>query len=396
MKVLRTFCLLVSLCCGLSCFSANMSVDKIQTNRIDSLTLIVQQLQGQIREISKYNDHLCKLVDNEQEANSNAISNIANLIDVGNRVLNGWGVVLSCLTLFITIGGIVLGRYISKRWKEVSEIENNLQATEKKFRESYAKYTATTKEIKKMLNEAEKTNDDTKTISQEANKLNEQIQHDIQSLYLRLRDEETKTILQRLIDSPEDVSNAAMTLYSRVLDKSFFKDLKSAYQNLLTRDKTNIQRYEETYQSLFYQHFTTEAMEDPDLVKMFIEGLPASISYAFLNDVVKSTKDYMLAMEYYSDTDKITYISQYVLALKNTRFSIPDSIFDDLLSKLSSDIIHKIWEIVSKEGKVELTMQISNYLIDMYERKDKLSIPEMDFVKKYKAYIEKSMPVKDK
>lgn len=395
MKSLRIFSLWVLLGCSTLCFCANKSIDKIQTNRIDSLTLCVRQLQDKIEGISRYNDHLCKLVDKEQEANANAIDNIANLIDAGNRVLNGWGIVLSCLALVIAIGGVVLGRYISIKWQQVSEIARNLQSTEKEFHDHYTQYAAMTEEVKEMINEAKKTNDDTRAISQAANELNQQIQDNIESLYLRLRDEETKTILQRLKDSPEDVDNAAATLYSRVLDKRFFIDLKLAYQNLLTRDEVAIRDHEDTYQSLFYLHFTKEAMRDPNLVEMFIKGLPESISRAFFTDVVKSTKDYMSAIEIYSNEEKITYISDYVLALQNASFSIPNSIFDDLFEKLPSDIIHKVWTNISHEDGIELfAVQISDYLTDMYDKKDNLTTSEKKFMEKYKAYIKQHTSAK--
>lgn len=229
---------------------------------------------------------------------SESQNTVANAIAASDRYL-------SIASIAISIIAVALGVYVGWCYSRVERIKKVVEDKES--------------DILRLMEEVEKTN--------------RQINGDLSSLYKRLRREETVTLLDRLVEVPEDISNIDHQLLSRELMEEDYERLKNAFSQLQD-DETQRQ---DTYISLFFQHFAGLGIKDEDIRKHFIEKLSLLISLCFKKDILKSTTDMVAGLKTLSPDIRLQVVVPYYKVLKSSEFKDMYDLVDLLKSVLTED-----------------------------------------------------------
>lgn len=238
---------------------------------IDSFTCCIDSLQAKLCVFQMKADLTYELMETSNDSISNQLSAASWL--------------LGLIALLLSLGGIILGYYISQKKREI---------------ESIAKTISDTKEaVSKMAKATEA--------------LDEKIHKNLSSLYKDLRKEETNTLLDRLVEEPRDVSNLADVLLARDIEGIEYDKIKKAYHKLHQEvgGALSLADYELAYLILLFQHFFYQTLMDDEMRQLIIEKIELVFAGAFKRDMVKSTKELCNVL---SD-DSITFNKEDILVI---------------------------------------------------------------------------------
>lgn len=183
----------------------------------------------------------------------------------------------------------------------------------------------------------------------EVRSLVDEINDNINELYVKIRRKDTKTMLQRLVDVPDDISNLIEILLSRNLEKEDFLTLKKAYQSLVNkgRDKDNPgfgrQSLGDEYLLLFFQHFVGLAVEDDYLKDKIVAYFNTGMNCAFDNDIIKVITDLgEVLSNKESKIDRRIILSELIKVLKTSYNTNDHPEYLDMLKDKIKD--ETLWE----------------------------------------------------
>ncbi len=265
----------------------------------DSLQRNVDALQAKLEALQSKTDLLTNVVETANDGVSNQLSSATYWLEV--------------IAILITIGGFVLGFYISYKKRQIEKMAQTVDDKKK-----------VVEELAKVVDEKK---DDVDVIAKSTEELDKKIHGDLTGLYKDLRKEETNALLERLVLEPQDVENLGTVLCARDIDETGYVKLKTAYFTMkkMLEDgsqKNVVRDYSEYYIVLFYQHFFYKALIDDEISPEFEKYYGSIFSRAFNRDMIKSTIDLCKALSEETSTfDKELVLVTYLKALNSSQFS---------------------------------------------------------------------------
>lgn len=250
------------------------------------------------------------------------IDAVRRIIDVSNSTIaneiSAVNTMLVAFTIVFGVVGVFLGWYISLLHRKVSKMSDNIAEKEQK--------------IINLANTVEETD--------------RKIHTDIGGLYEDLRKEETMTLLRRLEEEPLDISNLSSLLMTRTLSGEGFVILKKAYIKLkslgpeIDQDRVIEPSFRQQYIIIFFQHYLREAILDEELRPDVVKDYKRSMQCAFKRDIIKSTKDFCLALsEDKVQFDKVLLLADYLKALNHSGYRNLIELKNIFQEKLNSNVL---------------------------------------------------------
>ena len=305
---LLTFLLIVLQLVTTQHISNNDSVLNARINQVNSdnqeLLHIATCLQDRQGLVEQKVDGLFDIVSISNGSINNSLSSTNSLLTIVAIIIS---VIAAVLSIYVT--------YLERKIKQMKEVVKDKET-----------------EVRALVNE---------------------INNNINGLYVKIRRKDTKTMLQRLVDVPDDISNLIEVLLSRDLEKEDFLTLKEAYQNLVNKGRENDnpgfgrQSKGEEYLLLFFQHFVGLAVEDDFLKDKTIAYFNTGVNCAFENDIIKVINDLgEVLSNKESKIDRLTILSELIKALKTSYNTSNNPEYLDMLkNKIKDD---KLWEEAEK------------------------------------------------
>lgn len=305
----------------------------------DSLQSRVDALQARLDALQAKSDLVYSVVESSNSGVSNQLSTVTIWLEI--------------IAIVITIGGVFLGFYISKKRREI---------------EKMAKTVDEKKEIVETLaqtvdEKAEKVD----AISETTKELDKKIHNDLTGLYKQLHQEETKSLLERLILEPLDISNIIRLLLARDMVNDYFFLLRKAYLNFLEIVKSDRDEnrnaendyyvdgsyYEPNfdYTALFFQHYFEQSIKDDVIRPYMMAQLIEIINGAFKRDMLKSTECLCNALSDKTATfDKLYVLVDFLSSLNNTKHRDFTDLKVLLEMKIDPDLLNKSKEICKEQN----------------------------------------------
>lgn len=364
--VIRRLTLLALLCLvNTFGFARITKVDSLSVRVVDIETQLhverqaISILQKEVGIYEKSLECIEEHVDRVNEEISNQIASSSHTIQV-------WGWIFTVLAILVSIAGILFAYYIHKTSKDMSRLtseaaEQLKQAEEQSndINEMQQRTMSQQSEIKKALLEIENQ-------KHELQKLYSDIQNNSQKIYTSMRREETTALLTRLEEIPEDIVNISKTLFTRILNDADFTKLLNAYNNLIARSKElsnisttaelrtkdyNFARLEDSYLSLFAQHFMDKSIVNEEIRELLRSHFFILFNECFFrNDAEKSTKDFKQGILNLSDEKlQMDLMKEFVEAIIQSRYQKLTELYDILLSGWTELQLREIWEAVTKK-----------------------------------------------
>jgi uncharacterized protein YoxC len=293
MRILKALLLIVVLVVGV-CAQGAETVESL-SKRLDGVSDDIQRIESKTEQLA------------QMQSMSNEV--ISNGLSASNRLVSAFGII-------VTIVAVGLGIYVSKMEKRIKRLRNDVEEKESTVRE-----------------------------------LVNQVNKDIDGLYVRIRKADTKSILERLTEVPQDIANVNELLLARELQPEDFSLLKTAFLKLLDSGDFDllgglgVAGVGDQYAGLFIQHFLAESLKDatirPHVLKVFEEW---TADDAFPNDLEKAARDIAPILKDSSvDLDRKDLLRSFVKGLKASRYK--DN--KDLLAKIKGNIDNDaLWEEV--------------------------------------------------
>lgn len=217
--------------------------------------------------------------------------------------------------------------------------------------------------------------------------INDQIQKDIQGLFIKIKREETKYILSRLVSVPEDITNCLNQLLSRDLEPDDFESLVEAYLKVEVEPEDPLAMrirlsFKDSYKLLFFQHFLYYAVKDARINNDLIEFYGDAMNCEFENDIMKSTNDFFDAINEVGVHKKSFEIENFLTSLNNSKFKNSVNIYDLIFNKIhSKDDKFKFYKILSGNPLFyKIRFQYGNNLKKHFESNDTLSHEEIEIL----------------
>lgn len=296
----------------------------------DSLQRSVDSLQAKLDAVQAKSDLVYSIVESSNSGVSNQLSTITIWLEI--------------IAIVITVGGVFLGFYVSKKRREIERMAKTVD--EKKV---LVEGLADTVDVKKQEVEAlAKTTED----------LDKKIQSDITGLYNKLRKEETKTFFQRIAKEPQDIENLSNLLLAREVDTENFPLLKQAFLKLAeipkVEEKIDLEKgvfrlnsdTNKSFMLQFFQHFFYQSIKDDDIRPVFVENFKNVFDNAFESDIIRAAEGICKALiDDDSKFDKVYVLTEFLKAInlsKFENFSLLRGILEDNLSK--QDLLQKAIE----------------------------------------------------
>ena len=318
-----------------------------------------KEIEASLKELSSHVNCLEYVVDKQKDIIAQEQSVIENVFSSTSWQLNIFGILL-------TIGGIALGWFISRKEKNM---KNLLDTVEKKQ-----------KEITSLKQDIEATD-------QSMRKLNDEMQNNVDGLYKRLRRNETISLLERLVNVPEDIGNLTDLLLARDLEYEDFNMLFNAYTKLMEEcaDYAKIskgfkQSDQNQYLLLFFQHFCGKAIQTSILRKDLIEYFPTALRCAFKSDVRNSLSSLIEALNNNTiDGGNESILAQYIIALYCSQHKNYTEAYQLIIDNCKDSInLQSVWNMLV-EQKV-IIEPFGNLLCEKYKE-------DTEFTKKVKKQI---------
>lgn len=274
----------------------------------DSLQSKVDSLQAKLDALQAKSDLMYSVVESSNSGVANQLSTITIWLEI--------------IAIVITVGGVFLGFYVSKKRREIESMAQTVD--EKKI---------LVETLAKVVDEkAEKVD----TIAKTTEDLDNKIHNDLTGLYKQLHHEETKSLLERLVLEPLDISNIIKLLLARDIDEDNFDLLREAFLKFLETVKNDSNEkttdgndytisgsyYEPNFnfQILFFQHYCEQSIKDDAIRPYMMEQLIDIINGAFKRDMLKSTKGLCKVLsDEVTTIDKVDVLVGFLQALNNTK-----------------------------------------------------------------------------
>ncbi len=230
------------------------------------------------------------------------VQTLKDMVGISNSLIaneiSSVNLVLTIVSIIIAVLSAILGWYVTMMYNRIKDMKKDITDKEASVMET----------------------------SKKVNEINEKIQSDISGLFSQLEEEESIRLLKRLERIPEDIGNLNETLLTRELDNKWFPILKNAYFKLLRGKEADFiprlgsQSKKNSYLLLFFQHYLGLAVTDKDLQEDIINYFPSGCMCAFENDIEKSTKDLLEALNKLPNRGKATEIlAKYLMAVNESR-----------------------------------------------------------------------------
>ena len=397
----------MSLVLFLCVVSLNLSAKTIESVKYDSLSQQVSGLKVQLnearKEIELVRKELCvneksqQTIEEHMDMTNEAI---ANQLAASSHTIQIWGILFSLLAIVLSVGGILLAHHVNKMWANLEKLSSEVECQIKQaddtlgeINEQQQRVSAQQKEIHAMLNA-------TDDKCRELQAINQDIQDNMQAIYAKLRREETIALLHRLESIPEDIVNVEDILLARNLEKSDYKSLRMAYDNLIHRceelngvatinalrqKSSEFIRYEEKYALLFAQHFMDEAIRDPDLLELMRIRFGTFYGANFFkNDAEKSTKDFKQGISVLNEELQTKLLVELINAIVKSRYEGIAEFYSVLLSDLPEAQIQMIWDGVSPNSTN--AVHFAKYLKELVESLN----PQSDLLLAIDRYLEEN------
>ena len=277
-------------------------------SRISIVEESVRELQLDVEKNSIYLNGIDNRVDNLVELQELAIADLSNELNVSNRVVSIFAIILAILAVF-------LGIYVTWMERKVKNISNQVAEKEKETRD-----------------------------------LVDMINGNIDGLYERIRRADTVSLLKRLILVPRDIVNIEARLLSVSLEECDYSLLRSAYSKLVEEGQVDSYvgdssvTYGMKYYLQFFQHFLGKVIADSELRDTIIAFFPAGIQCSFTNDIDKSTRDLGMALaDKGLAIDRASILFEYRKALEYSKYRNRESVIDTLRHAIQND---EVWDDV--------------------------------------------------
>ena len=246
--------------------------------------------------------YLDKRLQDNENLTEKSFSSISAQLSVSEVFVGGVSVILTVLGLF-------LGLYINKKYKQVEQISQQVINLKSDNEELLRKATIAKEEVEK---------------------INNSINSNMSDIYEKVKREETVSLLCRLVDVPQDISNLGTLLLSRKLECSDFDKLKTAYLKLgsLIDSSSFLNDPKSSYQTLFFQHFFVQSINDRDISKDIIEFISDGIECAFENDIENTTKEFSILLRDENIAPYNNVVIEYFKGLSQSKFKTYKRIYE--------------------------------------------------------------------
>ncbi|OEY71713.1 hypothetical protein [Salegentibacter salarius] len=263
---------------------------------------------SEITELQKTVGSLEKELENQEKINNRSYSSISNQISAASWNLTIFGILFGVAALFI-------GVYVTYIERKIIDLKDK--------NETLLEKTLKTKE--------------------EVVAINDNINNNLNKIFLKIRREETIHILKRLTKIPEDIGNFTQQLLSRELERDDFNYLKEAYKNLGPKPQPDEDSWIKldlshhgSYQLVFFQHFLDLALKDEIIGPHMADKYESAIKSSFKNDMIKSTEDFSRALVDLGLENRKNDINKYFEGLSKSDFKNNSDIMNILLNSLQS------------------------------------------------------------
>lgn len=286
---------------------------------LDSLQSKVNLLQAKLDALQAKSDLMYSVVESSNSGVSNQLSTITIWLEI--------------IAIVITVGGVFLGYYVSKKRREIERMAKTVD--EKK---DIVEVWAGTVDVKKQ---------ELEVLAKATEDLDKKIHGDITGLYNDLRKEETKTLFQRLAKEPLDIDNLGQLLLAREVDPENFILLKQAFLKLPeipeVENKIDLEAgiltikpdTNNSYMLQFFQHFFYQSVKDDDIRPVFVVNFKNVFDNAFESDIIRATEGLcMVLTEADSAFDKEDVLTEFLKAINGSKFEKFDVIRDILQQKV--------------------------------------------------------------
>lgn len=362
---LAFFAMVVLLLLGVRLFAAPVTPTMPQ-RQLDSIAQVLRLKEQQISSLEEKIEFLSRNQEAEVALINQSSQNLSNELSASSRTISAWGYIIAALALFF---GAVIGIFVTKKYEQIKKLENAVDSAKRSVEQQLASCQNVQAQIGQSQKEMNQLADETKkTLGVALSQVKEfrEIYSDFRKhsaeIYQHMRREETKAILRRLVEVPEDIANLADMLLSRTLEKEDFNALCLAYKAFLERERNTLPELPskgelktisvdksevKAYALIFYQHFFGLAINNEltaDLVMMHLDSLCKG---AFINDLLKSTKDLKDGLSTKSWDQKVDIMASYTIALSHTRYRGHEELMEGLLLGLTHEEIRSLWSKVS-------------------------------------------------
>lgn len=265
----------------------------------------LDQLEEKVERMSASETELIQSVtriQGQQELLEDRVGNLVEVIDVSN---DGISNALSASNSYLTVVSIIIALMAAGLALYVAYLERKMRSMKDAVSQMNQEVSAKEAEVKALVN---------------------QVNNDVDGLYVKIRREDTKAMLKRLVKVPEDVTNMEDALLSRDLEKEDFLLLKQAYMALVEkgRDKERVGLFKPTkgeeYLLLFFQHFSGLSVEDDFLGERIIPYFQRGLDCAFENDVKKVIDDLSgVLVKKNASYDRLNVLAHLIAALNHSK-----------------------------------------------------------------------------
>lgn len=246
---------------------------------------------------------------------STSTASVANQLAAASTNMTIFGLLFG---IFVAVGAIFLSLYVNR-------IEQK---------------------IKSLLSENKKILNDSKIIQDDLHRINYLIQHDINGLYEKLKNEEINYVIERLVTVPEDILNLHSFLASRTIPEHLYNKLKLAFMSRDLSD-TNADLVMKNFIIIFYQHYPSKIFLDGDLYLYIKPHLRTCMSCCFKSELITTTKLMLNDLVYHSRffeflfdllSASLILSAEYQELVIQTIKDTSDSFHEDIKNKISETI----------------------------------------------------------
>lgn len=241
----------------------------------------VNQLESKVEQIGKdmqWTVQEVKALEDREELLEQKVTYLTEVIEVSNGSINNS---LTATSNFLTVVSIILSILAAALALYVTYLERKMRS----LKDAVV-------EMNKTVSEKEG----------EVKKLVEEINSNIDGLFMRIQREDTKAALKRLEEVPEDIDNLIHSLLTRVLLPEDYDSLKKAFiklqkrgtlvdQQTVVQADFEITNTSQAYLAVIFQHFAGKAVEDADIREHIMGFFKDGLDMAFDNDVRKNIED---------------------------------------------------------------------------------------------------------
>lgn len=347
-----------------------------QQRQFDSITNALCEKDKQISFLEERIEFLSEKQSAEVELINQSNQNIANELETSSRTISVWGYILSFIALLM---GAFISIFVTKKRDQIKDISNVVANAKIAVEDVQDKMENSTEKTIKTL-------DDALLKLDEFQNLYSDFENHMSEIYQHLRREETLEILHRLTLVPEDIVNVGTLLLSRTLEPGDFNLVFQAFNNLMKKNSDTtkgmshkFQRSANNYAIVFYQHFLDEAIKNDFLRDFLVSKFDYLCACAFINDMLKSTRDLKVGLRSMNAADQLQILTKYVVACMQTEYKDEKEVYEIILENLTGDEVVSLWRnsTASITGAITFSVVVKDVLLS-FGTNHSLDIAEID------------------